>query len=358
MRVALHEASVLEEIDMASERSVLAAGLIGLAAGWGVAAARRARRVALRNRVVVITGGGRGLGHAIANEFLSAGCRLAICGRDAEEIAQAEDELRRRGADVLGAACDAADPAQVDHFIRRVLDHFGRIDVLVNNAGQSFIGAAVDLSQDDVEAALRNIFWVQYHPTMRVLPHMRGRGFGRIVNIASIGGKMPLPHQAAYVAGKYAVVGWSQTLASELAKENILVSTLTPPPLRDGAALYGNFLGRTEEEFRWFTIAANAPLLSTTAAAVARVARDAAEHGDGERAATAFCWLLTRAYGVAPNLMTGAMRVFDRLLPPPASRRAPGRRQLGREVLAQRHGRVVHVLGAASRAQAQRHRAG
>jgi NAD(P)-dependent dehydrogenase (short-subunit alcohol dehydrogenase family) len=341
---------------MASGRSVLVAGVVGLGAGWIAAAARRARRIDLRDRVVVITGGGRGLGYVIAQEFLSAGCRIAICGRDADEIASAAQRLRGRGAEVLGAVCDAAQSSQVDDFIRQVLDRFGCIDVLVNNAGQTFVGAATDLREEDVAAALRNIFWVQYHPTMRVLPHMRARQFGRIVNIASIGGKVPLPHQAAYVAGKFAVVGWSETLAAELAKDNIRVSTLTPPPLRDGASLYGNFLGRAEEEFRWFTVAANAPLLSTTAAAVARVVRDAAEHGDGERAATAVSWLLARAYGLSPNAMTTVMKLFDRLLPAAAGAPATGARS-GKQVLAQSRGPVVQALGAATRAQAQRHQA-
>jgi NAD(P)-dependent dehydrogenase (short-subunit alcohol dehydrogenase family) len=183
----------------------------------------------------MITGGGRGLGLAIAREFLRHGCRLALCGRDGDVIARAVQELQGQGSDVFGASCDASDPVQVGGFVARVLERFGTIDVLVNNAGQCFVGPAVELETEDVEKALRNIFWVQYHPTMAVLPHMRSRRFGRIVNITSFGGKVPVPHQAAYAAGKYAATGWSETLSIELAKEGVYVSTLTPPPLSNGA---------------------------------------------------------------------------------------------------------------------------
>src|SRR4051812_33156616 len=138
---------------------------LGLAAGAGVAVAaavRGARKIDLRGRVVVITGGGRGLGFGIAEEFLKRGCRLAICGRDGDVIAEAVEAFRRRGADGFGMACDGSDPAQVGTFLARVIERFGNIDVLVNNAGQCFVGPAAELTAEDVVYALRNIFWCQY----------------------------------------------------------------------------------------------------------------------------------------------------------------------------------------------------
>lgn len=232
-----------------TSRALVGVGSL-LALGLGFAAARRrARRIELEGLVAVVTGGGRGLGHAIARELCARGCRVAICGRDAEVIERAVDELRAQGADAFGMSCDASDPEQVHRFVQAVVERYGVIDVLVNNAGQCFTGPAVELSPVDMFSALRNVFWVQYYPTMAVLPLMRRRRFGRIANVTSFGGKVPIPHQAAYVAGKYAATGWSQTLAVELAKEGIAVSTITPPPLRNGAPLHVHFNGQVGVSF-------------------------------------------------------------------------------------------------------------
>ena len=143
---------------MANQTTLAVARALGLAAAAGLVAAavaRRARRIDLRGRVVVVTGGGRGLGFAVSREFLRRGAKLAICGRAGEVIARAERALRARGGDVLGAACDASDPRQVGAFVARVIERFGAIDVLVNNAGQCFVGPAAELEAGDVEYALR-----------------------------------------------------------------------------------------------------------------------------------------------------------------------------------------------------------
>lgn len=333
-------------------------GAVGLAAGAGLllaAAARRARRIDLRGRVVMITGGGRGLGLAIAREFLQRGCRLAICGRDGQVIARATEELRRQGADVFGAACDASVPEQVNAFVAQVLERFGTIDVLVNNAGQCFVGPAAELESGDVEKALRNIFWVHYHPTMAVLPHMRSNRFGRIVNITSMGGKVPVPHQAAYAVGKYAATGWSQTLSVELAKEGVAVSTITPPPLSNGAPLHVHFNGRVEEEFQWFTRTLTSRLTAASADRTARVVVDAAEHGDPERAVSVMSWLSARALGLAPNLMTRLLALTDRGLPPPGQPGQTSKMRLGYEVLATSRDERVHALAAAALADERRY---
>ena len=104
---------------------------------------------------------------------------------------------------------DSSDPAEAGDFIAGAIERFGAIDLLVNNAGQCFVGPAAELTAEDVDYAIRNIFWCQFHPTMAALPHMRARRFGRIVNVTSFGGKVPTPHQAAYNAGKFAATGWS-----------------------------------------------------------------------------------------------------------------------------------------------------
>lgn len=323
---------------------------LGLAAGAGalaLAAARAARRIDLRDRVVIVTGASRGLGFAIAQEFARRGSRLAICCRHGADIARAVQALQRDGADAFGMACDASDPAQVQAFVERVLDRFGSIDILVNNAGQCFVGPASELTADDLEYALRNIFWLQYHPTMAVLPHMRARRFGRIVNVTSIGGKVPTPHQAAYNTAKYAATGWSETLAVELAKDGIRVSTVTPPPLKDGALMPVHFNGRAEEEFSWFARALTSPLSATDPDRAAWTVVDAAEHGDPQRAVAPLSWLTQRAHGLAPNLMTHLFALVDRFYLPAAG--PPGqtsKMMLGSEIAARSPRRRVQVLAA------------
>ena len=330
-------------------------GALGLAAG-AFALRRRARRIDLRGRVVVVTGGGRGFGYAIAREFRRRGCKLAICGRDGEVIGRAVAEFRLYGGEVFGMACDASEPAQVEAFIAGVLAEFGVIDVLVNNAGQVFFGPAVELHPEDLEAAIRNVFWTHYRPTMAVLPHMRARGFGRIVNITSLAGKLPVPHHGAYVVGKYAATGWSEVLTVELRKYGILVSTITPPALDDGAPLHTHFNGDAEEEFKWFAYGLSARWFATSTDHAARVVVDAAAHGDRQRAVSLGSWLAARAHGLAPGLMSGVWSRLDRLLPPPGPPGRTSKMHLGSEVLADSPDGEVQARGEAVRADARRYR--
>jgi NAD(P)-dependent dehydrogenase (short-subunit alcohol dehydrogenase family) len=331
---------------------------LGWVAGAGLllaSVARRARRIDLRGKVVMVTGGARGLGLAIARAFLARGCKVAICGRDGDSVAKAVERLRSEGGDVFGAACDASDAAQVRGYVDQVLAHFGTLDILVNNAGQCFAGPVAQLEAETVEKALRGIFWVQFHPTMTVLPHMRARRFGRIVNITSISGKLPTSHQAAYTTGKYAATGWSETLAIELAREGILVSTLTPPPLRNGAPMHVHFNGDAEQEFVWFTRILTSRLATTTADRTARAVVDAAEHGDRERTISAISWLGARVQGVSPNLMTWFMTLLERWQPSQGAIGATSKMRVGYDVVEGSSDPRVHALAAAARADEQRY---
>jgi short-subunit dehydrogenase len=167
-----------------------------------------------------------------------------------------------------------------------------------------------------------------------VLPHLRERGFGRIANITSIGGKLPIPHQAAYVAGKYAATGWSQTLAIELSRDGILVSTITPPPLRNGAPMHVHFNGQAESEFTWFAKTLTSPWTASSAARTARVVVDALEHGDRERAVAVSSWLSARLFGALPNLILGLLSAVERALPAPGAPGVTSRMHLGSLVVA------------------------
>ena len=292
-------------------------------------AKRRGRRIDLRGRVAIVTGGGRGLGLAITRELVKHGCRVAICSRDAGTIDAAVALLAGQGADVFGAACDASEPEQVDRFVEAVIRRYGRVDLLVNNAGQCFVGPAVELSAADMARAFQSIFWVHYYPTMAVLPHMRKRRVGRIANITSFAGKVPIPHQASYVAAKHAATGWSATLSAELAKDGILVSTIVPPPLRNGAPLHVRFKGSVDKEFRWFTRALSSRVTASSAERTARIVVDSLVHGDFERSVSGISWFLSRAYGALPNFTAQALRAVDRWFLPPVA--VAGREHLARD---------------------------
>jgi len=334
---------------------LLATAVLGASALATGCLRRGARRLDLAGRVVVITGGARGLGYAIARECAEHGARLALCARDLHELDAAAAALREAGVEVLTAVCDAADPAQVSAFVAEVQTRLGPIDVLINNAGQCYVGPAASLSAADVEDAMRNIFWVQVQPTLAVLPQMRARGQGRIVFISSIGGKIPVAHMAAYTAAKHALVGWAQTLAVELAREGVRVSAVAPPPLRDGAALFTHFFGDTPAEFRWFTLATTAPLLSARTERAARAAVDAARHGDVERTVSFVSWLAARAQGLFPGLTVRVMRAIEALLPrTPEGLREPAR--LGAELARSADATVTRALGKVMREQARRYR--
>src|SRR5687768_7376136 len=156
-------------------------------AGIGVcmattAAVRWSRRFDFRGKVVLITGGSRGLGLVLARQFAKEGARIAICARAPRELSDAVDDLGRRGAQVLGLPCDVTSQEQVAAMVGEVVNHFGGVDVLVNNAGTIAVGPMETMTVGDYEEAMRTHFYGPLYTTLAVVPHLRQRGRGgRIV---------------------------------------------------------------------------------------------------------------------------------------------------------------------------------
>src|SRR4051812_26108126 len=205
--------------------------LVPLAVGAGFffaarAAVRRRRWMDMTGRVVLITGGSRGLGLLLARQFGRLGARVAICARDMDELDRAVTDLTAHGVEVLAKRCDLLAEEEVRRTVECVTDYFGRIDVLVNNAGTISVGPMETMTTDDYLESIGLHFWAPLHASLAVLPQMRARGDGRIVNISSIGGKVPAPHLLPYTAGKFALVGLSEGMRQELAKDNIFVTTV------------------------------------------------------------------------------------------------------------------------------------
>jgi NAD(P)-dependent dehydrogenase (short-subunit alcohol dehydrogenase family) len=276
---------------------------------------QRQRLADLNGQVVLITGGSRGLGLALARAFAQEGCQLVLCARDAQELDRAREDIAQQGAAVLPLVCDVADRAQVNHAVEEATRHFGRVDILVNNAGQIQVGPMPTNTVEDFEDALGVMFWGTLYPTLAVLPQMRARRSGRIVNITSIGGKVGIPHLLPYTCAKFATVGLSEGLRAELGREGIYVTTIVPGLMRTGSHLNAEFRGQQEREYTWFSLGASLPLISMDADRAARQIVQATKRGEAERILSLPANLLERFHGLFPGTTSNVLHVVNRLLP-------------------------------------------
>jgi short-subunit dehydrogenase len=187
-----------------------------------------------RDKVALITGGSRGLGLEIARQICARGAKVALVARDPAELARAKTELDRLATEVLTIQCDLLESAQIQSAVQQTLQRFGRIDILINNAGMIEVGPIEHMQLKDFERAMRLHFWAPFILYLLVVPQMRSKGGGRIVNISSVGGKIAVPHMAPYSASKFALTGFSDASRAELARDNISVTTVAPGMMRTG----------------------------------------------------------------------------------------------------------------------------
>lgn len=280
---------------------------------------RARRRIRFHDSVVVITGGSRGLGLAIARELVREGARLVLLARDAEELERAQQELAGEAGTVHVIPCDVAVAAQVEATMAGVLERFGRIDVLINDAGILQFGPLAHMSRDDFESAMNVHLWGPFHTMMAAIPAMHRQGGGRIVNISSIGGMVALPHMAPYTASKFALVGLSDALRAELARQNIHVTTVCPGLMRTGSHVNALFKGQHQAEFAWFSIGNAFPLASVSERRAARSVVEACRHGASHLTIGVPARLAIIGNALFPELMADIMAWVNRMLPDPAS---------------------------------------
>lgn len=294
----------------------LIGGLIGVGALAAVATMLKKRaQYDFENKTVLITGGSRGLGLVLAREFAAQGAHIAICARDGEELAAAREDLESRGAEVFDAICDVRSQNEVLDLIEDVKTRFGQIDVLVNNAGVIQVGPLEEQTQKDFEDAMAIHFWAPFYAMQAVLPEMRERGEGRIINISSIGGKIAVPHLAPYCASKFALVGLSSAMHVELAKENIFVTTICPGLMRTGSHVNAYFKGQNEKEFALFSISNALPVTSISAESAARQIIDASRRGDAEAIISVQAQIAAKMNNLFPELTADVLSLTARLLP-------------------------------------------
>jgi len=281
-------------------------------------AVRRRRRIDFADKTVVITGASRGLGLELAREFAREGANLVLLARDKNNLLRSASELQGLGANVTPLVCDVGDQREVQQAVAFILRQNPRIDILVNNAGIIQVGPLESMAIEDYEQTMRVHFWGPLYLMREIIPHMQSAGGGRIVNIASIAGKVAVPHLLPYVASKFALVGLSAGMRAELLKDNIYVTTVSPGLMRTGSHLNAFFQGQHKKEFALFAIANSSPLLSTAASLAARKILEACRHGDAEITLTPQAQALRLAHGLFPSLIADTFALASRLLPGPA----------------------------------------
>jgi meso-butanediol dehydrogenase/(S,S)-butanediol dehydrogenase/diacetyl reductase len=182
----------------------------------------------LTDSVVFVTGGGKGIGRAVALAFARAGADVAVCGRDTGALDETACAIEALGRRALAVPADVTDEYQVNGAVAHVVDTFSRIDVLVNNAGRFLVKPFVETTAEDWDAVhavnVRGMFLV----CRAVVPYMIERGSGHIFNVSSVGGRRAMKHATAYCASKHGVVGFSRALARELKPHGIKVQIVYP----------------------------------------------------------------------------------------------------------------------------------
>lgn len=274
-------------------------------------------RFSFADKTVIISGGSRGLGLVLARQLCQEGAKVVLLARDQNELARAKSDLNGRGGEVLTLQCDVSDSAQINAAVDEALRRHGRIDVLINNAGIIEVGPLENINREDFERTMAIHFWAPLELIKAVLPSMRARRTGRIVNISSIGGKIAVPHLAPYSASKFALTGLSDALRAELAADGVSVTTVAPGMMRTGSHVNARFKGRHDAEFAWFSVASGAPFISMNAGRAARKILAACRRGQPSLTLTFAARGLVVANAMFPNLTGYVMKTVSRFLPNP-----------------------------------------
>jgi NAD(P)-dependent dehydrogenase (short-subunit alcohol dehydrogenase family) len=292
-------------------------GLIGAAAIATGLLLRRLKRFDFAEKTVLITGGSRGLGLAIARRLAREHANLVLLARTEDDLRRAEKMLIGYGGEVLTIPCDVRDQAQVEAAVALAIQHFRQIDVLINNAGVIQVGPLDNMGMHEFETAMAVHFWGPLFTMSEIIPHMRQHGGGRIVNVSSIGGKVAVPHLAPYCASKFALVGLSDALRAELARDHIHVTTVCPWLMRTGSVYNIEVKGKHEREFALFAIAASVPGITVNADRAAKKVIEAARRGAARLVMSPFGKISAVANELTPGVMARIQQAANRLLPKP-----------------------------------------
>ena len=256
----------------------------------------------LAGRVVVVTGAGSGIGRELALLCGRAGARLAVCDMNPAGLAQTVQDARAAGAEVLSQTVDVSDPEQMTSFAKEVADHFGAVDLLINNAGIAVIGGILDTTLADWDRLIGVNLMGVVHGNAAFVPAMVERGSGHVVNVASAAGMLANPQLGAYSTTKFAVFGMSEALRMELKPHGISVTAVCPGIINTAITHNSPYRGGNEDARR-----------AKTSAAYAKRGYTA------ERAAKNILHAIDRDKAVAPIAPEAhVMYVLSRVAPPVA----------------------------------------
>jgi short-subunit dehydrogenase len=324
---------------MRSRTLLVSAGL--LVAGAWLVSRRRSRRPLVAGSVALVTGGSRGLGFLLARELGRRKVRVVICARDEQELERARVVLAGEGHDVTALPCDVSDDEGMRTLVADVEENIGPIDLLVNNAGIIQVGPSEAMTLEDYRHALDVMFYGPLNAAEAVLPGMRDRRRGTVVNVTSIGAGVGIPHLAPYTVAKFAFRGWSETMGAEAARHGVHVITVMPGLMRTGSFGRALVKGKRHVEASLFALLASLPLLTVSAERAARRIVRAAELGERFVVIGAPAKMLRLAHALAPGLVVRSLGVVNRLLPPASPQAKEGmalpaelyRRGLARSIL-------------------------
>jgi NAD(P)-dependent dehydrogenase (short-subunit alcohol dehydrogenase family) len=303
---------------MKTRTRVLLATLAGIGSVVATKAAlRRQRRISFHDKVVLVTGGSRGLGLLLAQELAGEGARVAVCARDENELAKAKTLIEAQDQQLHTFVCDLSQRSQIQQLIRDIGEQLGPIDVLINNAGVLQAGPMETMTVEDYDWTMAVNFWAPLYTTLEVLPSMRQHGAGRIVNISSIGGKTNSPHLLPYCASKHALTGLSQGMRIELAQHNIFVTTICPNLMQVGSMYRSLMKGQHRKEFAIAQILSANPLFSTSPRRATRWIIEACRTGEPVVVPSWRGSLLVLLFNLFPNLSQELLGLVERFMPTP-----------------------------------------
>lgn len=193
----------------------------------------------LKGKNAIITGGGRGLGKAVALILANEGVNIGITGRNEENLKMTVDEIQKLGVNAAYAVFSIDNEIHVKAGIESIAEQLGGVDILINNAGIGDFGSIEDMSSETWEQVIKTNLFGVYYAAKAVYPYLKEKGEGDIVNVASTAGLKGGPNMSAYAASKAAVVSLSQSMMAEWRKQNIRVITLTPSTIASDMSIQG-----------------------------------------------------------------------------------------------------------------------
>ncbi len=280
-----------------------------------------ASKTSLTNKTAVITGGSRGLGLALAKGLLKENAQVILLARDEQELRQAREILKEFPEHAIKLlACDITRPSELEQAFKTITEQYSSIDILINNACTISVGPFQSMETEDFTALLKLQVQAVIQSIQLALPAFLSQKGGNIVNISSIGGRIPVPHMSPYCASKFALAGLSESITPELMTHNIKVTTVYPGLMRTGSPVQAVFKGDHNKEYAWFASGDVMPGLSVSAEYAADQILKGMKQGRTQVVFPLTSCIAIYAYGLFPELFTFINGQVNSFLPKGQSR--------------------------------------